>query len=193
MSAAMKLVSASVLVVVLLVSAPLRAHPSAEDRKSPNVATALAYAGTFAAPALSLATLTLDMDSPRERRIGYTLIGAEAVLMVLGPSAGHWYSGRFVSPGLAIRAGSAAVLASGFVGLVHCASADVDCDRRDPASYATIGLLTIGTAGMILGTLLDTTDASREARRYNRAHGLDAVIAPTITPSGAGLALAGRF
>jgi hypothetical protein len=181
-----------VVVVVALLALATSAHAEPE-RKSPNVATGLAYAGTFAAPALSLVTLTLDMDSPSQRRVGYTLIGAEAVLMVIGPSAGHWYSGRFTSPGLAIRAGSAAVLGAGFVGLVHCVSPDVDCGRRDAASYATIGLLGIGTAGMILGSLLDTMDASHAARRWNREHGLDAVIAPTVMPSGAGLALAGQF
>ncbi|MBA3459286.1 MAG: hypothetical protein H0T46_04950 [Deltaproteobacteria bacterium] len=180
-----------VVVIVLALTAQVRAE--SQERKSPNVATALAYAGAFAAPALSLVNFTLEMETPRERRIGYTLIGVESVLMVLGPSAGHWYTGRFTSPGLGIRAGGVAVLATGFVGLVHCVSPDVDCGRRDWESYATVGLLTIGTTGVILGTLLDTTDASRAARRWNREHGVEAVIAPTVTPSGAGLAVAGRF
>jgi hypothetical protein len=181
--------------LVLALAAPLHAQPdetrAAPKRKSPTVAKVLGFAGSFAAPALSLANLSLDMSSERERRIGFGLIAIEGVVMVFGPSAGHWYTGRFLTPGLGIRAGSAVGLTAGALLFAHCASSDVDCGRRDPETYATIGLLSIGTVGMIVGTVWDALDAAPAAHRWNRDH--DVLIAPTVGQSTTGLTLAGRF
>src|SRR4051812_35810841 len=145
----------------------------------------------MAAPVLGLSTLTIGTDTPQSRKAGFSLLAADGVLMVLGPSAGHWYAGEIGTTGLAVRAGSAAVLTAGMVGLYNCAQIDANCGRG--GDYAVVGAITIGGIGLIFGTILDVFDAGEAAHRWNRAHGIEPILAPMVTSSGGGLSLAGQF
>ena len=175
-------------IAFLLFSTTANAEP--DRTKSPTTAKVLAYVGTFAAPALGLTNLANDMDTPEARRIGWTMVGVESALMVLGPSAGHWYTGQVFTKAMAVRAGGAALTAAGLVLFTQCAQPDADCHRDDPEPYLTVGLFTSGMVALIAGTIWDVFDAPRAAERWNARR---VMVAPLLDKDSCGLAFVGQF
>lgn len=160
-------------------------------------------------------TVDLDDDGPRSANtalglsLGTTLAGAGTMLIAareghdqlatlgaavtaLGPSAGHWYSGHYFTRGMGVRTAGAAVAFAGFaVALDACPILGDHCD----SSPLGVGLLVVGSAAYVAGSVDDIVTAPAAARRYNREHSgvVDVAIAPVVTPHQAGLSVSGRF
>nr|MDQ3369165.1 hypothetical protein [Myxococcota bacterium] len=56
------------------------------------------------------------IDGDGSLAIPGTLLVTGAAVSVLGPSLGHWYAGKALTPGLAIRLGGLAVAGAGALG-----------------------------------------------------------------------------
>lgn len=124
--------------------------------------------------------------------------GADAMMGMLGlvgtylaPSAGHWYTGSYLTRGLGIRS---VAIASIFFGATQMFTTCLDADGGASCGDRDLGppLFWGGLALYAAGTLDDILSAPGKARRRNqRIHGLS--LAPLATPRGGGLALAGAF
>jgi hypothetical protein len=103
-----------------------------------------------------------------DRATAYALVGG-----VLLPSAGHWYAGKLVTTGMALRAGGALAML-----LMYG-----DPDSRD-------GAIAMGVLAMTGGAIWDIATAGDAVEDWNRAH---AAVAPMRVGSGYGAGLVGRF
>lgn len=145
--------------------------------KRPGTALMLSAIGAIAPPLI--ASAIYDDNNGHETELLW-ILGTSALL---GPSLGHWYAGKVVTPGLGVRAVGFAVGAAAF------GSDDLD---------TAVGLLMISASCILGGAIYDVTMAGRSARDYNFAYAtrLMPVVAPTIGPggtTGAQLGLAGTF
>lgn len=136
-----------------------------------------AYLITWAATAAPVvAAAIVGENGPRTTA---NVTGAIAcAALVLGPSAGHWYAGHYVTTGLVLRA-TAAV---GVAGLVV----------TDPHAQ-NLGLLIVGGTMAVglweAGTIVDLATLPRAIRRANA----NVQLVPILTHETQGLALAGSF
>ena len=143
-------------------------------KKTPAVGTLLALAGT-ATPIIVLASASgRDQDSVVD---GVLLAGLTAILL---PSAGHWYAGKFFTPGMAIRAVGGGVATLGLVAVVGG-------DGEEPGTAITFGLIGLG-----IGVIYDVATANLAVDDWNTRQ---VQVAPAVlkTGDGYGVGLAGRF
>lgn len=145
--------------------------------KSPELAILLSVAGTVAPPLLASA---MYGDTNEHETELLWILGTSALL---GPSLGHWYAGKVITPGLGVRAVGFALGAAAF-----------GADDLDSA----VGLLMLSASCILGGAIYDVSTAGRSARHYNFAYAtrLMPVVAPTMGPSGttgAQLGVAGTF
>ena len=148
--------------------------PEQDDQKA-------VWAGYMWSLAATTAPLTVGiaLDPDNDHKTYRTL--ADVMLvggLTLGPSAGHWYAGEGVTPGLALRVGAAAAIAG-------LAMWDPHLDH----GAITIGGLMLAAHAWIGGLAWDLATIPRSVRHYNRAH--QHQLTPVIT--GNGVAIAGRF
>lgn len=148
--------------------------PSLEPaERSPAAALTLSLAGTVAGYGVAA-----------EARTNNRLAGAGFVLFLVGPTLGQAYAGNTFNRGLAIRAGGLALV---YIGAPLSLASHDGCCAISSGSGAA--LLLTGFLMYLGGSIYEIATAPRAARRFNRAHRIEATIAPTTT----GLALAGRF
>jgi hypothetical protein len=139
--------------------------------RSPGLAITLSLVATVAPPIAAVAAFN---DSERD---GVAEDREEAALWILGgsllfgPSVGHWYAGKVLTPGLGVRALGFAIGAAAFGGN------DVD---------DAISLMLLGTATVLGGAIYDVATAGRSAREYNFEHATRVMpmVAPAIAPDG---------
>ncbi|HEY5938942.1 MAG TPA: hypothetical protein VIU61_30020 [Kofleriaceae bacterium] len=165
--------------VILLLTTTITtasANPEPAEVKSEDVALGLSLGITT----LSWGALFAATKSPAAGTVG--LVG-----IMLGPTTGHWYSGRIVTWGLGLRV-VGAVAAT--VGLVQ-ALGHGDCHDACGSEPAGVILLPIGILAFAGGTLGDILTARGAAREYNEERRIS--IVPTVYAGTAGLGLAGRF
>lgn len=153
------------------------AEPVAEpaNAKSATTATLLALAGTIG-PILFVRE-AIDGDGG-----GAALLGIAG--MVFLPSAGHWYAGKLVTPGMGMRvAGGAATLFTVSV-LIE--------SEGEAEGLETV--FWIGAATFVAGTIYDIATAGNAARDWNTKH---ATVRPTVVRTsiggGTGVGLATSF
>lgn len=163
-----------VIALLLLVSSIARADELPDDERT---ATTIAVTTTAAGAVMLGAAIKAD----------FAPVGvAGALLLVVGPSAGHFYAGEW-GHGLGMSAlrGAGALVALG--GFIVASSVTYDGgpganDHQKAWAVAAAG------AGVYLATtiydLLDAHDAVRRER---------ATVAPMALTGGAGLMVAGRF
>ncbi|MGE5184020.1 MAG: hypothetical protein ACM31C_18240 [Acidobacteriota bacterium] len=94
---------------------------------------------------------------------------------IFGPSAGHWYAGEGLTPGLELRLGAGAVIAT-------LAFRDPYLDHPTETFGGMLGAVAMWEAGVVW----DAVTLPRAVRRANRR-----VVAPIFT--GTGFAVAGTF
>lgn len=178
-----------------LVASSASAEPASE-RKQPTTAVALSLGGIAVNVLAITGGIALDerLEGPGEQRFPvFTTAGV--VVGVLAPSAGHWYAGRVITPGLVLRAGGAGVVSVAAIKLFETCWGDDDDGCSDAYGY----LVWAGIGVYVAGTAYDLFAAPGAVRRWNRAHGLDGelTIAPTVVRAidGAqpGLGVSGRF
>src|SRR5262249_45011568 len=145
--------------------------PAADpDARDPAIATTLSIGGTLAGVATLIAASQLHQDD----NIDAAVLGG-VTFLTLGPSFGHWYSGRIVTWGLGARAAGLVGLTIGVSRMFACESWDGPgpCDKDKNAAAFGWG----GAALFVGGTIYDLVTASSAAEDYNRDHGL--TVAPT--------------
>jgi hypothetical protein len=175
----MRSLLASLVVLVTLTTAA-SASPDAPHTRNRNTAMELSVGGTMTGAAM-LALGGKLWNAP-------LAIGG-VVVVFLGPSAGEWYAGRYVTTGMLVRVAGAGALA---LGATHLNFSGFGSNELDASGSLLIvgGVLTI-----IGGAVLDIAHAGRAADEWNARHALQ--VAP-IQLQGAhdratGLALGGRF
>lgn len=166
------------LLVLVLVSGTAYAQAPNEtpELKSKTTAAVLSW-GTTAVSVFAILAIPDDPTTKVDDAFGLTAAG----LLVLGPSAGHWYVGEGMTTGLALRLTGAAI----FTGLVLG-----DPEERSLAS----GELTAGAVGAMLlvtvGVGWDLATLNRAVAEHNARQWQ---LAPMATAHGGGLSLAGTF
>jgi hypothetical protein len=161
--------------------------------RSENTALALSIGGTLAGPALMVAGVValdnsgaIDGDAGGRLVVPGTLVFTGAAMTVLGPSFGHWYAGRALTPGMALRAGGLALAAAGAVGAIgNCEIDDGNCGA-DPGRLAVYA----GIATFVGGAVYDIATAPRRVRERNQRV---LAIVPTVSATGGGVSIAGAF
>jgi hypothetical protein len=133
-----------------------------------------------------------SLDSPPR----YSLLMSSAVVsLVFTPSAGNWYTGRVLTPGLGLRVAGGLVALLGLgVGISECPFR-FDSEGGSCQPTGAIAILVIGGATAAAGIVHDALSAPRRVRQYNRARGFEMQvgITPVVAPHSTGLALAGQF
>jgi hypothetical protein len=152
------------------------ASPSAvaEPVRDPPKRVLTAYAITWAAvavPAMAAAVASeTDPDGTSRTAIVFGSVGIAG--MVLGPSAGHWYAGDWLTPGLALRGGAAVTVAT-------LALADPHLEHPN----LTIPGLLVAASLWAGGVVWDVATVPRAVHRANQR--------PLVTARG--VAIAGTF
>lgn len=152
-------------------------EPVAEptNAKSATTATLLALAGTLA-PILFVSE-AIDNSSD-----GAVLLGVAG--MVFLPSAGHWYAGKFATPGLGMRVAGGAVSLFALSVLIE---SEGDTDGLETVFW-------VGAGTFVAGTIYDIATAGNAARDWNTKH---ATVRPTVVRTsiggGTGVGLTARF
>ncbi len=179
----MKLAALAVAATALATSAPAHAEPASAseiDGKSASSALLLSLGGTAASAGLYL--VGVQREDPK-----FLVVGG--LSGVLAPSFGHWYAGSYLTPGLGMRLGGAALVGLGF-------SMSFSYPDEDHSTKAKVGEA-IGIAGIGLvagGVIYDIATAGRAAKRWNAKH---LQVAPSVVSSGTqttlGLGVSGAF
>jgi hypothetical protein len=97
---------------------------------------------------------------------------AGGAVLVLAPSAGHWYAGQPLTWGLPVRLLGAGLAAVGSFQSISCWGED-ECGGH---ALVIGGLVTLGA-----GVIIDIATAGRAARKYNESHWQ---VAPTLVSDG---------
>jgi hypothetical protein len=140
-----------VVIVVLLVGAPgvARAEPD------PTVATGLATAGT----AVPVGGLALGLATIGRTGAWKPILATSYVALLVAPSAGHFYSGDYVSTGFGIRVFGAVAVGVGFLAM--------ECDEEEKRQLFCIppGVVPVllGTVTMLVGAGWDMATADNAA------------------------------
>lgn len=173
----MKLVAMAV-VVALTTTAHAAAGDEPIGPKDETTATLLSAAGTLVPAALIGAGFAADEDS-------LTTLGA--LTSFFGPSLGHWYAGRWVTGGLAVRGVGAGVMVVGV-------TMELGCFLRPECESAGNEIAAAGLVLYAAGAIYDVATAGRSAREHNERL-LD--VGPTVIGSGGsqtlGLGVSGAF
>lgn len=154
----------------VMVPMPMPMPDPEQGPKSPGTATLLSLAATVA-PSLVAVSVFPDRDrvgnDDHEEAMLWVLAGSA----LLGPSVGHWYSGKVVTPGLGVRALGFALGAAAF------GSNDFD---------EALGLLALGSTAILGGAIYDIATAGRSAREFNFEHATHTIpmVVPTVGPDG---------
>ncbi|MBV8761496.1 MAG: hypothetical protein JO257_29635 [Deltaproteobacteria bacterium] len=172
----------AIVLIALLAAGSARADDG-NDSKSPGTAAALsivpAAVGTFA----FFAAAAQEDPSPG------VVLGA-AVVVAVGPSLGHFYTGSsgIGLLGIAARVGGFAMYR---VGAGECTDSDA-VDECGPRRGQNRALEYAGLAVLFGGTAAQLIDAPLSAQRYNEEH-RSVMVAPMVGGGTTGLALVGTF
>ena len=164
------------LVILLLATKTAIANPVPEQ-KSEDTALGLS---------LGITTLSWGALLAGSRSLDVLGIGAAGAL--LGPTTGHWYSGRIFTWGLGLRVLGVAAAAVGLVAAIEHDACHDGCD----GTPAEVILLPIGLIVFAGGTISDIWTARGAARAYNEQQ-LGVSIVPLVQPGTAGVGLVGSF
>ena len=162
------------LVLALVCSFASRTAVAEPSRDHPTRRVLTAYAITWAAVALPSMVAAIgsetDPDGNSPTAIAFGSVGIAG--MVLGPSAGHWYAGDWITPGLALRGAAAVTVAT---------LAVADPHLEHPT--LTIPGLVVAAGLWAGGVVWDVATVPRTVHRAN--------LRPIV--SARGVALAGTF
>ncbi len=162
--------------------APLAA-PSAPvgepaELKSPATATLLALGGAVAPVVMIAVGGETGNDA---------LISGGFLASTLTPSLGHWYAGEFLTTGMALRGVGGLLFITGVAQALSGACWGGDdgssCGGDEDDGEA---LILLGAGAYVGGMIYDVATAGAAARRYNRKHGAQMAVAPTMIPAAGG-------
>jgi hypothetical protein len=167
-----------------LLAALRTAHAEPETYRSPTIATSLSLGGIAASGLTIAAGAAIGGDTG----VAVAIVGAGSLLIT--PSAGNFYSGKYLSSGLIARAAGAAAMGIGGTLLVRSTFLDNNSD-------VAVGMLAFlgGSVAFVTGTILDVARAGSVAQEWNARHHLTLTPTAISTPTGSsgGLGLGARF
>jgi hypothetical protein len=173
---------------------PPPAQVPAGEELSEGTALALSLGGTAGSWALLIGSPLVGIGGGNEEAAA--LMGTAGSLgIVLAPSFGHWYAGKYLTRGLGLRLGGGALMITGLiVALMEEPLSFGHDDEEDDDGDAVYGpAIAIAGVGMFVwGTIDDIVTAPGRVRRLNRERA-GIAVAPIVTQHSAGFALAGRF
>ncbi len=176
---------------VLLATLAAASTEAAAGPRSERTAYAVSGVSTGASGALFLSAFL----APRyEGDVNMVLLFSGLGSAVVTPSFGQWYAGRYLTPGLAIRAaagGLATWATIEYRQVTRCETQEyAECTSLTRGAIVYLGLAAVAFVG---GAVLDFRDIPGSVAAHNRQHRLQ--IAPTLTaaPGGARFALVGTF
>ena len=119
-------------------------------------------------------------------------------------SLGHFYAegGLTLTTGIKLRGAALLTGAAGFAVWVACVCSnryDERCNNGDnkALTYSGIGIVGVGAATYLAGTIWDVATAGKAAERANERNGMTISIAPVVMPRAnggmTGLAVSGTF
>jgi len=168
------------------------AHAGPKDRQVARLASGITagVSGIVAATGFATGQDGDAFNAP----ILYTGIG----MLAIGPSAGEFYAGQYLTIGMGVRAAGAGLA----LWTLQAQTKEITCDNATNADQKCTGykenaIPLLGVAAIIFigGIWYDVLDAGDAADRYNKKHGY--TVTPTVVPtsSGAapGLSLTGSF
>lgn len=164
---------------------PSPSSPSG-TRKDPGTALLWSLGVTLGGAALlGVAQAAEDNGSSDAVVNSFGAVGSIAFLV--GPTTGHWYSGRYAHTATGVRLGGAVGATAGLFMTLECAFGENDdCD-------VGVALFVVGSIAHTVGLVWEIGAAPSSARRYNREHGWDVQIAPAPMAGGAGVVVGGAF
>jgi hypothetical protein len=137
------------------------AYPApAEGPKSAWTAGMLSLAATVAPPLLATMVYGNRSENEREDVVGKIALAS----VMIGPSVGHIYAGKFLTIGLGVRV-------AGFAVAMSATQSD---DLGD-----ALGRIMIGGILLASGAIADLATVGKSVNEYNAEH---ARIVPTVTP-----------
>lgn len=184
----------AVLIGGLLALLALRAPVAHADPRQLSTAQAFSGVGTGVSGALFLSAFLVAKQNQGDVNMPLLYLGLGT--SVLTPALGHWYTGRYLTPGMGIRA-AAALFATW--GVTHYSKTErcntlefKECTGLEQGAVIVLGLSAIafvGGAAYDFKTLPDSVD------RYNARFAITPTILPTSSgpPGAPGLLLYGAF
>ena len=149
------------------------------ELKSPTTATLLALGGAVAPVVMIAVGGETGNDG---------LISGGFLASTLTPSLGHWYAGEFLTTGMALRGVGGLLFITGVAQALSGACwGGGDCGGSGGGGENDgAALILLGAGSYVGGTVYDVATAGAAARRYNRTHGAQMAVAPTMIPSAGG-------
>ncbi len=160
------------------------------DDKNPNTAIALSGIGAGVSSVLIVASFFTANDY-NDINVPMLEIGLGTSLIT--PSLGEWYAHDWLTPGMGVRVGAAALAAVAVAEEEKTAPCNLDptmnCKSLKGTGLALLGIAAIAYIG---GTAWDISDAGDAVVRYNHRQ-ITYSLAPIVVHGGAGLAVGGTF
>ena len=177
------------LLLMIAVLAPV-AHA---ERKKLATAQAASGVGTGVSSALFLSAFLVSKQNEGDVPMSLIYIGLGT--SVVTPALGHWYAGRYLTPGMGIRA--AAALFSTW-GVIHYSQTErcntfefKECTGLKEGAIIVLGISAIAFVG---GAAYDFKTLDESVELYNTRFAITPTLMPTTSgPPGAGLGLSGEF
>ncbi len=189
------------LILTIVAALPAAAHAGDDDSpRSEDTAFWWSAGGTLASAGLlgagAVMYVAFDPNSDNPPRLlkvplhnwGNGLIATGIISSTLTPSLGQWYSHRFFTGGMGLRAAGLLAIALGSAASTCIDPADLDCHPGNGTGLYVVGGLLYGG-----GVLYDLATARGAAREYNAKHAAHVALAPSRVGRGYGLVLGGSF
>jgi hypothetical protein len=163
------------------------------DRRKLTTAQAASGVGTGLSGALFLSAFLVSQQNDGDVPMSLIYVGLGS--SVITPALGHWYAGRYLTPGMGVRAG-AALFATW--GVLHYSKTErcntlefKECTGLEEGAIVVLGLSAIAFVG---GAAYDFKTLDESVDAYNARFSITPTIMPTSSgPPGAGLVLSGEF
>jgi hypothetical protein len=170
---------------VVAIAIVLACGTSRADPHRRKVAQALSGIGTGVSSAIALSAFLFPS---RDSALNVPILAVGVGTAVVTPTLGEWYAGDYVTIGLGIR------LAAAGLGVYGATRTETGrCSNGPPESMCqnltanAIPFLGLAAIAFIGGAAYDVIDAPTAVDRHT-VH-----VAPMVTPTSAGLGLAGQF
>jgi hypothetical protein len=134
--------------------------PDAEGPKNAWTAGMLSLGATLGPPLLATIAMGNRNESEREEVVAKVALTS----VMIGPSVGHVYAGKFLTAGLAVRT-------LGFAVAMSATSTD---DLGD-----ALGRILLGSIAIMSGAIADLATVGKSVREYNAEH---MRLVPTVAP-----------
>jgi hypothetical protein len=170
-----------------VVAVALLAGSASADVKRRKTATALSGVGTGVSSAL-IVTSFFVRDEHGE--INNPLLITGLATSIVTPSLGEWYGHQWLTVGMGVRAGAAALALFGAT-----RTESVRCENGDPSQTCTsitrsgIAYLGLAAIAYVGGAAYDVAEAGEVVDRHDHPY----YVSVTPMPSGGGLVLGGHF